>query len=438
MNADSVLVQSALRKTTRRLIPFLFVLYIAAWLDRVNVGFAALQMNSELEFSSEAFGFGSGIFFLGYCLFEVPSNFLMHRIGARLWIARIMISWGLVAAAMAYVRTPAAFYTLRFLLGVAEAGFFPGVIYYLSLWFPSADRARAIAAFMLAIPIAALIGGPMSGAMLSLDGACGLSGWQWLFLLEGLPSVALGFWVLAYLRNGPQDASWLTPEEQLALARRLTEEQRAIAATHDIQPIAALKDLTVWHLGSIFFLANLGFYAYAIWSPQIIKSFVGASNLMVGVISGAISAVVIVVMLLNSAHSDRSGERKIHVAIPLFAMACGFTGAASFGVSPLAIVALALVPIGMGAAYGPFWSMPTTFLSGRAAAGGIAMINTIVNLSGFAGPTLVGWLKGRSGGYSTGLWLFGLASLAAAGVTLALRRGIVEEATTQPNPRPAF
>jgi len=422
VNADSLLVQSALRKTTRRLIPFLFVLYIAAWLDRVNVGFAALQMNAELNFSAEAFGFGSGIFFLGYCLFEVPSNFLLHRIGARIWIARIMISWGLVAAAMAFVRTPLSFYALRFLLGVAEAGFFPGVIYYLSLWFPSADRARAIATFMLAIPVAGLLGGPLSGTLLGLDGVYGLGGWQWLFLLEGLPSVALGLWVLVYLTNGPQDARWLTPSERSALARRLTGEQRAIVAAHDIRPIAVLKDPTVWHLGSIFFLANLGFYAYSIWSPQIIKTFVGTGNWIVGLITGAISAVVVVVMLLNSAHSDRSGERKLHVAIPLFVMACGFGAAATFGASTLAVVSLALVPIGMGAAYGPFWSMPTTFLAGRAAAGGIAMIATIVNLSGFLGPSLVGWLKGRSGGYLTGLWLLGAASLAAAGVTLALGR----------------
>ena len=320
---------AAIRRVTRRLIPFLVVLYIAAWLDRVNVGFAALQMNSDLKFSSAAFGFGSGVFFLGYCLFEVPSNFILDRVGARLWIARIMISWGLIASAMMFVRTPLTFYVLRFLLGAAEAGFFPGVIYYLSQWYPYADRARAIAAFMMAIPVAGLVGGPLSGALLGLNGVYGIAGWQWVFLLEGLPSALLGFVVLLYLTDRPEDAAWLTAPERTWLVARLNAERRAARAAHPIGAIAALANRTVWRLGIIFFLANLGFYAYSIWSPQIIKSFVGTNDLMVGVLSGGISAVVIVVMLWNSAHSDRRCERPLHVAIPLFVMCGAFTATAA-------------------------------------------------------------------------------------------------------------
>jgi MFS transporter, ACS family, tartrate transporter len=325
------LEERAIRKASLRLVPFLFVLYIAAWLDRVNVGFAALQMNDALRFSAAAFGFGSGIFFLGYCLFEVPSNFILHRVGARRWIARIMISWGVIAASMMFVRTPYQFYVLRFLLGVAEAGFFPGVIYYLSYWFPRQHRARAVAAFMMAIPVAGVIGGPLSGALLALDGSMGLGGWQWLFLLEGLPSILLGFCAWNYLTDGPEEARWLQAAERAALIARLGKEEKEVQDAHAISALASLRNPTVWHLGGIFFLANVGMYAYSIWSPQIIKAYLGASNLRVGLISGAISTVMIVALLLSSAHSDRTGERPLHVAIPLGLMSCGFAASAVLG-----------------------------------------------------------------------------------------------------------
>jgi ACS family tartrate transporter-like MFS transporter len=415
--------ESAIRKVRRRLIPFLFVLYIAAWLDRVNVGFAALQMNDSLRFSATAFGFGSGIFFLGYCLFEVPSNFILHRVGARRWIARIMVSWGIIAAAMMFVRTPGQFYLLRFLLGVAEAGFFPGVVYYLSYWFPRQYRARAVGTFMMAIPVAGVLGGPLSGALLGLNGAMGLAGWQWVFLLEGLPSVLLGVCAWNWLSDRPQDARWLTQPEKAALITRLAVEEKGVQDVHAISALASLKNPTVWHLGTIFFLANLGAYAYSIWSPQIIKSFMGANNLMVGLISGAISAIVIAAMALNNTHSDRTGERLLHVSIPLGIMACGFGACAVLGHSPPAVVLLALVPIGMGAAYGPFWSMPSSFLAGKAAAGGIAMVATLANAAGFFGPTLVGTLKSHSGEYTAGLAVLGGAASLAALLTLTLRRG---------------
>jgi ACS family tartrate transporter-like MFS transporter len=408
-----------LRKVTRRLIPFLFVLYIVAWLDRVNVGFAALQMNSDLGFSSAAFGFGAGIFFAGYCLFEVPSNIILHRMGARLWIARIMVTWGFISSAMMFVKTPASFYVLRFLLGVAEAGFFPGIIYYLTLWYPAEQRARAIAAFMMAIPVTGLIGGPLSGVLLGLHGVYGLAGWQWLFLLEGLPAILLGFIALVWLTDRPESARWLAPPERNWLVQRLAAERTACVAAHPIGTLAALANATVWRLGMTFLLVAIGFYGYSFWSPLVIKSLTGIGDLGVGLISGAISAATIVCMLLNSAHSDRHDERPMHVAIPLLIMAAGFLGSALLRTPALAILCLALVPLGHCAAYGPFWSMPSRFLTGEAMAGGIALIAAIANLGGFIGPTLIGVLKDRTGTHVAAFLLLG--GFAAIGSLLALQ-----------------
>jgi ACS family tartrate transporter-like MFS transporter len=408
-----------LRKVTWRLIPFLFVLYVIAWLDRVNVGFAGLQMNADLGFSSTVFGLGSGIFFLGYCLFEIPSNIILERVGARLWISRIMVTWGLISAALMFVRTPAAFYLLRFLLGVAEAGFFPGVIYYLSLWYPAAHRARAIAAFMSAVPVSGLIGGPLSGALLELDGLHGLAGWQWLFLLEGLPAVILGTSVLFYLKDRPETTQWLTPAERNWLVETLATERKACVLRPNIR--VALTDLTVWKLGFIFLLVAAGFYGYSFWAPLVIKSLTGLSNFKVGLVLGVISAVTIVGMLLNGYHSDRTGERAIHIAVPLFVMAVGLTGSALLHQPVLAIIALALVPLGHCASYGPFWSTPTQFLTGQAAAAGIALVTVIANVGSFAGPTLIGVLKAKTGTHTAAFALLG--GLAVIAALLALNLG---------------
>jgi ACS family tartrate transporter-like MFS transporter len=408
-----------LRKVTWRLIPFLFLLYIIAWLDRVNVGFAALEMNADLGFSSATFGFGSGIFFLGYCLFEIPSNIILERVGARLWIARIMITWGLISAGLMFVHTPAVFYLLRFLLGVAEAGFFPGVIYYLSLWYPTAQRARAIAAFMTAVPVTGLIGGPLSGALLGLDGIYGLKGWQWLFLLEGLPAVVLGASVIFYLNDRPETTHWLAPAQRDWLVETLDAERKACRLRPDIR--VALTDVTVWKLGIIFLLVAAGFYGYSFWAPLVIKSLTGISNFKVGLVLGAISAVTILGMLLNSYHSDRTGERAVHIGVPLLLMAVGFVGCALLDQPVLAIIALALVPLGHCASYGPFWSMPTQFLTGPAAAAGIALVTMIANVGGFAGPALIGVLKARTGTHTDAFLLLGGIAVVAA--FLALRIG---------------
>jgi ACS family tartrate transporter-like MFS transporter len=410
-----------LRKVTWRLIPFLFVLYVIAWLDRVNVGFAGLQMNADLGFSSTVFGLGSGIFFLGYCLFEIPSNLILERVGARLWISRIMVSWGLISAAMMFVRTPAVFYLLRFLLGVAEAGFFPGVIYYLSLWYPVAHRARAIAAFMTAVPVTGLIGAPLSGALLELNGLHGLAGWQWLFLLEGLPAVILGTSVLFYLKDRPETTQWLTPAERNWLVETLAAERKACVLKPDIR--LALTDINVWKLGFVFLLVAAGFYGYSIWAPLVIKSLTGLSNIKVGLVLGAISAITILGMLLNSYHSDRTGERPLHIAVPLFVMGVGLIGSALLHQPVVVIIALALVPLGHCASYGPFWSTPTQFFTGQAAAAGIALVTMIANIGSFAGPTLIGVMKAKTGTHTGAFALLGGLAVIAAFLALQLGPG---------------
>jgi ACS family tartrate transporter-like MFS transporter len=411
-----------LRKVTLRLIPFLFVLYIVAWLDRVNVGFAALQMNSDLGFSSAAFGFGSGVFFLGYCLFEVPSNLILHRVGARRWIARIMVSWGAISVAMMFVRTTPTFYMLRFLLGAAEAGFFPGVIYYLSQWYPEAQRARAIAAFMTAVPVSGVIGGPLSGALLELNGVCGLAGWQWLFLVEGLPAILLGIIVVVYLTDRPEAAHWLSLAERNWLVSKLANERAARNEAHSIGILAALMNPTIWQLGIIFLLAAIGFYSYSFWAPLIIKSLTRSGDLGVGLVLGAISAVTITFMVLNSAHSDRTDERPVHVAVPLLVMGAGFVGCALLHQPILAVLSLALVPIGHCSAYGPFWSLPARFLTGAPAAAGIALVVTIANVGGFAGPALIGAMKDRFGTHDPAFMLLGTCGIVAALLALRLRQ----------------
>jgi ACS family tartrate transporter-like MFS transporter len=411
-----------LRKITLRLIPFLFLLYIVAWLDRVNVGFAALQMNSDLGFSSAALGFGSGVFFLGYCLFEVPSNLVLHRVGARRWISRIMISWGAISAAMMFVRTTPTFYVLRFLLGAAEAGFFPGVVYYLSYWYPEGQRARAIAAFMTAVPVSGVIGGPLSGALLGLNGTWGLAGWQWLFLVEGVPAILLGVIVLLYLDERPEKARWLSSVERDWLRNELTNKQNPRSAAQSTGILPALTNATIWQLGIIFLFAAIGFYGYSFWAPLVVKSLTGSSDVNVGIILGAISVVTIILMALNSAHSDRTDERPWHVAVPLLVMAAGFFGCALLSEPNLAVLSLALIPIGHCAAYGPFWSMPTRFLAGAPAAAGIALVVTIANVGGFLGPTLIGALEDREGAHGSAFILLGTCAVIAALLALRLRR----------------
>jgi MFS transporter, ACS family, tartrate transporter len=397
--ASAVPARGTLRKVTWRLLPFLALCFVMSYLDRANVGFAAFQMNSDLGLSASQFGFGSGVFFLGYCLFEVPSNLLLARIGARRWIARIMISWGVLAAALACARGAVSFALLRFLLGVAEAGFYPGIVYYLSCWYPAGLRARAIAAFLVAIPLSGIVGGPASAALLGLDGLLGLRGWQWLFVAEGLPAVLLGFAVLRYLPEKPEDAHWLSAQQKASLDTLLAAESTAGRPGHSHIGKALLHP-TIWLLGITLFCVNVGFYAYLIWSPQIIRSFLNASNSTVGLVSAAISVLMAAAMIWNGMHSDRAGERRGHILVPALVAATGFFAAARLP-GAAAILALALIPMGIGSIYGPAWSIPSSLLSNASAAAGLGLVGTIANFGGFFGPYLVGFLKDKTGGYSS-------------------------------------
>jgi ACS family tartrate transporter-like MFS transporter len=418
MSGDA-LEHATLRRVSRRLIPFLFVVFIANYLDRVNVSFAALQMNQDLGLSGAAYGLGAGIFFLGYVLFQVPSSLLLARVGARRWIATITIAWGGIASAMMFVQGPATFYVLRFLLGVVEAGFFPGVILYFTYWFPAAYRAGAVARFMTAIPAAQIVGGPLSGWLLGFHGRAGLAGWQWVFLLEGLPSVALGALVLRYLTDRPELAAWLAPEARAWLTERLRAE-------HPDDPTPGrpwrrlLATPALWHLSGVWVLMVLVGYGQLLWLPQIIKGASGLSNLAVGVLSAAPPIAAAVAMVWIAAHSDRTGERRRHVALPCLVTAAGFTATAAALREPLlATAALTLVAIGIAGSFGPFWGLATTSLSGPASAGGIALVNSIGNVGGFAGPYVVGLLKDATGSFAAVLLVFG--GLAAAAGLLALR-----------------
>jgi len=417
-----------LKKTTRRLIPFLILLYTVAYLDRVNVGFAQLQMKSAVGFSDAVYGLGAGIFFLGYFLFEVPSNLILQRVGARIWIARIMMTWGLIAMAMIWVQTPRSFYLLRFLLGISEAGFFPGIIFYMTCWFPAAASARAMALFLTATAMAGVVGGPVSGLLLSMNGAWGLAGWQWLFLVEGLPAVLLGFLVLRYLTDQPEQASWLTSEERQWLARQLEGERKQKEGRTKGTLSQTLASGRVWLFSLIYFLLVIAFYGVGLWLPQVIKGSSGLTDLRVGMISAIPYVVASVGMALIGGHSDRTGERRWHVAGPMF---LGATGLAlcPFVTGTVPVLALlSVAALGIWGALGPFWTLPTAFLSGAGAAGGIALINSVGNLGGFAGPYLVGLVRNATQSFAGGL--LALAFSLAAGGCLVLwvsRRGSVGE-----------
>ena len=417
--------QLTLAKVTRRLIPFLLLLYVIAWLDRVNVGFAALQMNEDLGFSATVYGFGAGVFFAGYALFEIPSNLVLARVGARRWIARIMVTWGVISVAMMFVEGPASFYALRFLLGVAEAGFLPGIIYYLGNWYPAAQRARAVGWFMSAIPLSIVIGGPVAGLLLELDGMGGLAGWQWLFLLEGLPAIVLGFVVLFYLTDRPEEAAWLEPEERQWLGSRIQAEHAHAQAQHGVGLLKALFHPVVWQLALIMFACQTGSYGLSLWMPQILKGLSGLSNLQVGMITALPYVAAAAGMILIGASSDRSGERFLHIAVPCLVAVLGFAASAWISSPVPALIALTVAAVGDLGSRGPFWALPTRFLAGSAAAGGIALINTIGSLGGFVGPYAVGLVKNTTGSYAGGLLFLAALLLAGAVATLHLRHSAV-------------
>jgi MFS transporter, ACS family, tartrate transporter len=413
MEADE---RATISKVTWRLVPFLCFLYFIAFIDRTNVSIAALTMNADLALTAQAFGFGAGIFFLGYFLFEVPSNLALRKYGARRWIARIMVSWGIVSMAMAFVQGETSFYVLRFLLGVAEAGFFPGIILYLTYWFPNRVRAGILGLFILANPISTVLGAPLSVALLEVE-LFGLAGWQTLFLVEGLPAVLFGVVVYYKLYDSPADAPWLSAHERRLLARAIERDQPA-------QSHASLKEgllsAQVWLFTLIYAGLMLGVYGFGFWAPQIIKS-VGAfqTNGPVAWILAFIYTCGALAMCLWGRHSDRTGERHWHLALPIFVGAVGLLYGGFATSLPLAIAAFTIGAMGFYASLPVFWTVPTAVLTGSAAAGGIALINSIGNLSGFLGPVVVGRLKDSTGGYAAGLYVIA-GSLALAGAVAIL------------------
>lgn len=412
-------------RITWRLIPLLFICYIIAYVDRINVGFAKLQLQEVLGVDDRVFGtvygLGAGLFFIGYFLFEVPSNLILQRVGARIWIARIMIVWGIVSSIMMFVGSKTAFYMVRFLLGVAEAGFYPGVILYLTYWFPDKERAHTIALFATGTVIAGIVGSPLSGAILELHGLGGLEGWQWLFLLEGIPAVIMGLVVIFVLPDSPRKARWLTTAEKDWILSRLDEELLLAKGRAHFRLSDAFTSGHIWLLCFIYFLLTIGIYGYEMWLPSIIKEFSGMSYSIVGLINAVPYLAAIVFMLIIGYHSDRTGERRWHVAVPAFAAAAGFGFSAYLQNPYLAIMALMAALVGLKSAMGPFWALSTTFLSGTASAGGIALINSVGNLGGFAGPTLVGVINDRTGSYRLSLWVLGGALLLMGILVLTVR-----------------
>ena len=398
----------AIAKVRWRLLPLMIVCFFIAFLDRVNVGFAALQMNDDLGFSAGIYGFGAGIFFIGYFLFEVPSNLILHRVGARLWIARIMITWGLVAAGMAFVQGTTSFYVMRFLLGIAEAGFFPGMILYISLWFPVRERARATAIFILGLPISVLLGAPLSTALLSLNGVAGFHGWQLLFIIEGIPAVLLGFVVLAYLTDRPSEAKWLAPAQRRWLVAKLAAEAAAIGDIRRLTVGETLRDRNVLTLAFAFLCNVVPIYGITMWLPLIAKNAGNLTNFQIGLITTIPYLCAAIAMVINARHSDRTGERKLHILVGALVGAAGFVLAAIATSPYIGLLGICIGAAGIWCANTVFWTLPASFLTGAAAAAGIGLINAVGNLGGFIGPYLTGWIRENFGG-------FGPAMLCLAG-----------------------
>ena len=414
----------AYARVTWRLIPLLFICYVAAYLDRVNVGFAKLQMLNDLNFSESIYGLGAGIFFIGYFLFEVPSNLLLHKLGARRWIARILISWGLISGCMMFVQTPTMFYVLRFLLGVAEAGFFPGIILYLTYWYPAARRSQVTSLFMTGIPMAGVIGGPLSGWILtSFNGVSGMAGWKWLFVIEALPSVALGFVVMYFLDDRIADAKWLSADQKRLLQRNIEKES---TQGGDHSALGAFRNAKVWVLCAAYFGFIMGLYGIGFWLPSLIKASGISSPTTIGWLVAIPYSAAVVCMILTSRHSDRTGERRWHIAVPALVGAAALVVSTFVPQTPLwAIVTLTIATMGILTGLAQFWVLPPAFLGGAAAAAGIALINSVGNLAGFVSPFAVGWIKDTTGSTNNGLYVIAASLVVGGAIVLAVaQRGV--------------
>jgi len=419
-------------KVTWRLLPFLFICYVAAYLDRVNVGFAKLQMLSDLKFSESVYGLGAGIFFIGYFVFEVPSNVLLHRVGARLWISRIMMTWAVVSAVSLFVKTPAMFYLVRFLLGVAEAGFFPGIVLYLTYWYPSSRRGRMNALFMIGIPVAGVVGGPLSGwIMQAFNGVHGMSNWQWLYLIEAAPSLVLGILVLFLLPDGIRAASWLDEPQKKLLEANLARDG-SVNADHSLK--AVVSNARVWHLAAIYFCCMMGLYGVSFYLPTLVKAGGVKDAFDVGLLSAIPYAVAIVSMVLVAKSSDERNERRWHLATAAVAASIGFYASTLYTDNlVLVLITLSAATAGVLAMMPVFWTYPSSVLSGTAAAAGIAMINSIGNLAGFVSPSIIGWMKDVTHSTNAGLVFVALALFVGAVLTL-MQRGVARSAPPTPTP----
>jgi sugar phosphate permease len=411
--------KETMRKVTRRLMPLLMISYFAAYLDRVNVGFAALSMNQALGLSSAIFGIGGGIFFLGYFLFEVPSNLILSKVGARRWIARILLTWGMISGLTAFVTGTWSFLGVRFLLGIAEAGFYPGIILYLTWWFPSAYRSRIVGIFMTAIPISTVTGSLISSQILRLGAWGGLEAWQWLFILEAIPAIVLSFAVMAYLTDGPAQAHWLTQEQKDWLVRRLAAEHTQRTEIHDYSLGETMRNPRVWLLTLVYFGQNMTGYGLVLFLPQIVSRF-GVGVGLNGVISALPFAAAAVTMVLWGLHSDRTGERNLHAAAACFLNFAGLAVCVFLQDPVLMMIAIILAQMGQSSIGPTFWTLPTAMLSGTAAAGGIALINAVGNLGGFLGPYMMGAIKDLTGSFSIGLLSIAMGVLVSGIVLVAL------------------
>jgi MFS transporter, ACS family, tartrate transporter len=426
--------QALYRKISWRLIPYMFLLYIVAYLDRVNVGFAAMDMQRDLHFSNTVYGTGAGIFFLGSALFDLPSNLILLRVGPRVWIARIMISWGIVSTAMMFMHSPTSFYVLRFLLGVCEAGFFPGMIIYLTYWFPTHERARAVARFMTATSLAGVVGGPLSSYLLRLNGHLGLAGWQWLFLSEGLPTILLGISVLFLLKDNPDKADWMSPDERLWLDRELEQDRQRSGASAHHHLADAFRLPALWVLAAIYLVSQAGVYIVNLWMPLILASFshgAGDASMIARYATFPYLAAAAMTVVVGWS-SDKRNERRGHIAACLTLSALGFAWAALAHQLLIALCAMTFAAVGLWSMMGPFWTLTTSMLGGSAMAGAVAILQIIGGFGGFAGPYMTGRLRDLSHGFTGGLYVISGLALAAALLTLAVRKPRPDHQPDQP------
>jgi len=420
--AEPAFARATMRQVSLRLLPLLFTLYVCNYIDRTNIAMAKLQMNRDLHFSDTAYGFGASIFFAGYILFEVPSNLILVRVGARRWIARIMISWGLVASAMMFIRTPIHFYALRVLLGLTEAGFFPGIVYYLAQWFPAAQRSRALSRFMIALALSGTIGNPLSGWLLGFDGRLGLHGWQWVFLVEGILSVFFGLLVLALLTDRPEKARWLSDEQRTWLAERLARDESESAAPHRMSVRHAVVYPAIWLVAVPYVLHNMAFYGYLFWAPDFIRDVLHVSAMTTGLITGASACLAAASMLAVGLSCDRRGERCLHTSAAALLAAFGYAAAALLANPLLRVAGIVLVNVGVMSFTVAFWSVSSSLLRGTAGAAAIALVNSMGNVGGFIAPLTIGRLKDATGNTTEGFVLLAALALLAAVLFVANRR----------------